>query len=831
MALRRGFSVCSWWCWVVVIAAQVLTWDSEAKADCGGLTCDITGSGICDVADVQCLILAVLAELAAAPAPGCVAGSFQSTDLDCSGVTNVSDALVGIVLTMGQPLAKTMDNNADGCPDTCESNPPPSGVVTPYPIVFVTQVPVTGFATVLSTFANHEAGIMRAPRGGDLWIRYPDGNLRNLTLEAGFGSSEVFQGATAIAVRDPESFWDGNKVVFSMVVGAPKKQYDYSSYKWQLYEATGLGPTDTVVITKVEKQPATYNNIEPAYLSDGSIVFTSDRPPLGLEHTYPQRDEYESTPVVTGLWRLDPQTGDLSLLEHSPSGAFSPMVDQAGRIVFTKWDHLVRDQQADQDNFGTGAYGAFNWSDESASAVPTPSTEETFPEGRESNYPENIAAGVAGHNFNHFLPWEIRQDGTGEQTLNHIGRHELGASYTDGSFVNDPNLIASSITLADTSLKANTTLIPGSGGLFHWREDPWIPGRYLTTHSPEFAYNTTGEILSLYAPLGLTAKWVTLTAVSHPPGQSAGDPDSVGRYRDPLPLSDGGLIAVSTPKTTEDANVGSSSKPKFNHDLRLRKMVQQGDLWIPGEFLTPGIARTVQYWQPDYLVEQSGLLWELSPVELRPRVAPTDPPPPELSPEDSIFAAVNVDQEVFRQWLLAQGLALIVGRNVTTRDEADRQQPFNLRVPGGVETVGAPGKVYDVTHLQVFQGDLIRGYGGVNNPSQGRRVVAQPLHDANAQPYTDSEGLPGSVKLAADGSFAALVPATRALSWQLVAPDGTAVVRERNWVSFQPGEIRVCGSCHGVNTVDQAGQPPPENPPLALMNLLNQWKTLQPGDN
>jgi len=71
---------------------------------------------------------------------------------------------------------------------------------------------------------------------------------------------------------------------------------------------------------------------------------------------------------------------------------------------------------------------------------------------------------------------------------------------------------------------------------------------------------------------------------------------------------------------------------------------------------------------------------------------------------------------------------------------------------------------------------------------------------------------------------AALVPAHRALSWQLTAADGTPVVRERYWLTFQPGEIRVCASCHGVNALDQAGQSPPANPPQALAQLLEWWK-------
>ncbi len=83
----------------------------------------------------------------------------------------------------------------------------------------------------------------------------------------------------------------------------------------------------------------------------------------------------------------------------------------------------------------------------------------------------------------------------------------------------------------------------------------------------------------------------------------------------------------------------------------------------------------------------------------------------------------------------------------------------------------------------------------------------------------------GSVKIASDGSMAAIVPAHRALSWQLTDGKGTPVVRERYWVTVQSGEIRVCASCHGINTVDQLGLSKPMHKPEALRQLLQHWKT------
>src|SRR6185436_19808754 len=86
----------------------------------------------------------------------------------------------------------------------------------------------------------------------------------------------------------------------------------------------------------------------------------------------------------------------------------------------------------------------------------------------------------------------------------------------------------------------------------------------------------------------------------------------------------------------------------------------------------------------------------------------------------------------------------------------------------------------------------------------------------------------GSVRVASDGSMAAFVPARRAMTWQLTDSAGNGVVRERYWLSFQPGEIRVCTSCHGLNSRDQAGQVTPANQPEALRQLLQYWKTIAP---
>lgn len=279
------------------------------------------------------------------------------------------------------------------------------------PILFVTQMPnPNGFGTTISTFGNHLASPSVAGRGGDLYIRYADGTLKNLTAAAGFGSTDPsgFQGANAIAVRDPAVYWDGSKALFSMVVGAPTKQYEVETYHWQIYEITGLKANEIPVITKVPNQPANYNNISPIYGTDDRIIFTSDRPHNGQAHLYPQLDEYELAPTNSGLLSLDPATGDLFQLDHAPSGDFTPIIDSFGRVIFTRWDHLQRDQEADSDAEAVAqgqqpTYGTFNYADESVNAAyQFNQRTEVFPEPRGGR--DDLLAGtnITGHTFNFF---------------------------------------------------------------------------------------------------------------------------------------------------------------------------------------------------------------------------------------------------------------------------------------------------------------------------------------------------------------------------------------------------------------------------------------------
>ncbi|MEP7156786.1 MAG: hypothetical protein ABI905_13495 [Betaproteobacteria bacterium] len=701
-------------------------------------------------------------------------------------------------------------------------------------IMFVTQVPIRGFLSRGSTFGNHLASMEAVPRGGDLMLRYADGVLRNLTKEAGFGNNPVVSGveqqrANAIAVREPSVHWSGNKALFSMIVGAPTAQFQVKQFQWQIYEVTGLLRGQTAVITKIANQPLGYNNVSPFYGTDERVLFTSDRPRDGQSHLYPQLDEYESARSVTGIWSLNPGAGDLRLLNHTPSGAFSPSIDSFGRVVFIRWDHLQQDQQADVDRANPGAptYNSANYTSEAANATRLNGVRtEVYPESRLDTV-SPVFGPVDGHTFNYFTPWQINEDGTDEETLNHIGRHEFGVNeYLPRSFRGDNAMTDAS----NGSLNiANHKSIRGDGGMFHLREDPLNPGTFYATSAREFGTNTSDQIIKVTASPNLSAESMVITNITKPdgapvpPSQLSSSPG--GRYRNPLPLKSGSLVASHT--TAMEAN------DVLVTDFRLKTLNFNNatNFFEAGAPLTTGISKSISWFSPDAPLTFNGVLWELEAVEVTPRARPAKPVQPLEAPEASVFTEEAVNETAFRTWLKNNDLALIVTRNQTTRDRGDLQQPFNLQVPGGVKTVATgtrgTGRLYDISHFQIFQADLIRTYVAGSGET-GRRVIAQPLHDGADKNPANPGGPAGSVKIAADGSTAAFVPARRALAWQSTDNAGNPVVRERVWVTMQPGEVRVCASCHGANVKDQAGQLAPTNKPEALRTLLQAWKLLPP---
>ncbi len=697
------------------------------------------------------------------------------------------------------------------------------------PVLFVTAVPTPyDSLTQTAAFGSHQGSTRYAPRGGDLWIRYPDGTTKNLTQLCGYGQSGQ-QGVTSIAVREPSMHWSGTKAVFSMVVGAPTVKGDTTRFVWQLYEISALGKTETPVITKVNAQPTQYNNLSPIYGTDDRIIFTSDKPRGGMSHLYPRLDEYKTAPTNTGLWSLDTQSSDLMQLDDAVSGDFSPFMDSYGRLLFIRWDHLQRDHNADVDIMQSGSYGSFNYTDESLSGTPRFQVrDEVFPEPQGIRTDILAGTNMNGFEFNTFLPWQINEDGSNAEVMNHLGRHDFRQIFGP-SIKDDPQ-----VTQFNMTSPARTNQNP-IGNIMQLREDPNNRGMYFAVDANQNQTHGGGQVIRFNAAPNLDPNQTVVNYITHRSTSfytlegNTPNTNHSGFYRTPLPTTDGKLLSSHSTDTHADKNIGSATSPLSRYDFRIKFLTQSGSVMIAGTpLLSAAITKQVSYWNPDTLISYNGQLWELDPVEVVARQRPTKRSYTLADPELNVFNEEKIDTAKFRQYLRSKNLAVIVSRDVTVRDRFDKQQPYNLRVAGTTHAHnnGGSGKVYDVAFMQMLQSDHIRGYGMTTStsiPKPGRRVIAQPLHDV--QNSTDASVPTGSVRIASDGSYAAYVPAQRAMTWQLLGTDAKPIVRERYWVTFKSGEIRSCAMCHGTNSESAIPQDSvPTNKPEALRGLLQNWR-------
>ena len=396
-------------------------------------------------------------------------------------------------------------------------------------------------------------------------------------------------------------------------------------------------------------------------------------------------------------------------------------------------------------------------------------------------------------------------------------------SFRGSSFTNDPALVQQFNYTAGSRFNTNSM-----DNLMNIHEDPLNPGTYFGVDGPDFGMHSSGQIVALYGPPGTNPDRMFVSYIT--PKTNAG-PNAFGAYRNPLPLSDGSLVAAYMTAPALDGNIGSATHPKSRFNYRLMTLQKSGATWTTNQYLTGGLTNLASYWSGSTLVTHTNALWELEPVEVTSRPLPARQSAAVAAVEAQVFSEEGVDVSAMQSWLRSNNLALIVSRNVTTRDHADREQPFNLRIAGTTTQTLATnnsGKIYDIRYLQFLQADQLRGVTlGTTTPTPGRRVLAKPLHDTTAVGFNlpNTNGPAGAVRLGDDGSQAAFLPARHAMTHQLTDVAGNPIVRERYWLTYQPGEIRTCTSCHGINRSDQAGHPAPTNKPQALRDLLRFWKT------
>ncbi len=191
-----------------------------------------------------------------------------------------------------------------------------------FPIVFAKrQVSALGNPTDAANFAA----------GGDLMLKdlsSPSAPLENLTAAFTQGEGDV---------SDPEVSFDGERVLFSMRgPGNPS---------WNIFELD----LPSRSLRRLIAEDAVANagdDIDPAYLPDGRIVFSSNRQQKSREllaerniQPYAYRDEYERERVAA-LHVMGADGQDIRQISFNQSHDRNPTVLATGEILFARWDHV-----------------------------------------------------------------------------------------------------------------------------------------------------------------------------------------------------------------------------------------------------------------------------------------------------------------------------------------------------------------------------------------------------------------------------------------------------------------------------------------------------------
>lgn len=174
---------------------------------------------------------------------------------------------------------------------------------------------------------NHDAmkqNLNEFVAGTDIFLLSPissSGTLKNLTSPFTRGNEQ--DPSKWGAAQDPELSPDGTHMVFSM-----KTRNDRDA-KWYIYELE-------VESGELTQLTTTGNDMDPAYLPDGRITFTSTRTEIV--------DEYERRP--SPLLHIGSRSGtgealsNIQQLSFNQSHDMNPWVHSSGKIYFSRWEHF-----------------------------------------------------------------------------------------------------------------------------------------------------------------------------------------------------------------------------------------------------------------------------------------------------------------------------------------------------------------------------------------------------------------------------------------------------------------------------------------------------------
>lgn len=218
-------------------------------------------------------------------------------------------ALVGVGLAAGSVLGG------------CSSGEPGS-------VVAQGDVAIAYVKRKVETLGNPTDAIMFAP-GGDLYMRERSSVTAPeicITCAETNGQGDV---------SDPEVSYDATKLLFTMrKPGDPGwriREYDLATKQIRTIDCDAAAPGD---------------DVDPAYLPDGRIVFVSNRQERSRqlmaaagETPFAYLDEYERERVTT-LHVMNNDGSNCHQISFNQSHDRNPTVLQTGEVMYSRWDHV-----------------------------------------------------------------------------------------------------------------------------------------------------------------------------------------------------------------------------------------------------------------------------------------------------------------------------------------------------------------------------------------------------------------------------------------------------------------------------------------------------------
>ena len=401
-------------------------------------------------------------------------------------------------------------------------------------------------------------------------------------------------------------------------------------------------------------------------------------------------------------------------------------------MIFTRWDHLQRDQQADADVDGDGLRHVRLRRRESANAARLNQRVEVFPEPRSSRTDLLAGTNLEGTEHQPLLP-------VGDQRRRHRGGDAQSHRPSRAARLLQPqhqrrrtrHRVHRRRPQRPDEPERDPESLPAPRGSDARRAATSAPTRRSSRRTPRDRSSASSRSRRARGSDPGHVRHRTLDA-------RCTRGDAGGGSQRPLSRSAAavGRDAARGPhrRDARGPQRRHARATTSRYAFRIKTLAQQNGTYVAGDAAHVRASRPrSRYWDPDVLVSWSGTLWELNPVEVRARPRPR---PACVAARGARGA--DLPRRRRRSGALPQRPRRAQPR---PRRQPQRHRARRRRQAAAVQPArGTPaassddratanGKIYDVALLQFFQADQLRGIGGTASPRAGRRVLARAMHD------------------------------------------------------------------------------------------------------